>query len=191
MIKKRGFTLVELLTVIVIIALMSMVTMKLFGYVGYKTGKSRAARDIERIKHALTEYYSVYGCFPPTSGSTWERPQRDPNTGNVIGLLANPDGGLKENEGLCKYLYGDPAAKGKWSHFVEGLQDTDVVGYRGNNAQSGNVSWSNDVTRIADPWGRSYIYTNCLPPEYQSYELYSLGPNAGDPSDDVGKSWSE
>ncbi|MFO7534643.1 MAG: type II secretion system protein GspG [Kiritimatiellia bacterium] len=182
MTKKRGFTLVELLTVIVIIALMSMVTMKLIGYVGVKTGKSRAARDIERVKHALTEYYSVYGCYPPTDGTTWER--------FFVAPTVNPAGGMMFRDGLCKYLLptNDPSSE-KWTHYLEGIWGEKLVERTASGA-SGNARWTNSIIHILDPWGHEYMYSS-PGPDYQSYRLYSVGPDGKDSSDDIGKSWSE
>lgn len=181
MIKKRGFTLIEMLTVVVIVAILSAITMKLMGFVNGKMSNSRAARHIERVKHALAEFYHAYGCFPPVTTLSWVRLEG-------AGPAAAPDGGLGEQQGLCKYLYGDNAMS-KWSQYLEGLESEDTMLVKGNNQGYGGVEWYMKTTTIRDPWGREYVYTTS--PPYQSYKLYSTGPDKNDPSDDVGNAWTE
>ncbi len=180
---KRGFTLIEMLTVIVIISILAGITMKLMVYVNEKTAKARAAEDIERIKHALVEYQAVYGIFPPVSGIGWEYEN------GAYKPAAVPDGGQGVYDGLATYLFND-AQCAKWSHYLEGLKSTDLVGHKGENSGFGNLTWSNNFCTILDPWGREYVYTTSDP--YVAFKLYSKGPDgATNTADDVGAKWNE
>lgn len=181
---KRGFTLIEMLTVIVIIAILAATTMKLMVLVNQKTAKSRAAGDLERIKQALTEYYASYGCYPPdTKGiMVWEfaRP---------TGPAATPDTGMGYRYGLSFYLFADPQ-KDRWSKYLVGLSTPGFVPHNENSAGYGRVTWTNDTITIADPWGRNYQYSTVDP--YQAYKLFSLGPDgSANTGDDVGSKWAE
>jgi prepilin-type N-terminal cleavage/methylation domain-containing protein len=178
---RRGFTMVEMLTVIVIIGMLAGITMKLMVYVNEKTAKARAASEIERIKHALIEYYSVYGIYPPCNGIAWEYERDIP--------WAKPDEGMGYYDGLATYLFDDPQ-KTKWSHFVDGLADNDTVLHSGSQAGAGVMAWSNNFCTLLDPWEREYMYTTIDP--YQAFKFYSKGPDgvAGN-GDDVGIKWNE
>lgn len=179
---RRGFTLVEMMTVIVIIGLLAFITMKLMVYVNQKTGKARAASEIERINHALAEFYAVYGLYPPTSGMSWRTIRDKPS--------APPDTGYAVFDGLAQYLFNDPQ-RSKWEHFLQGLKDTGASNCTANASGYGMVVWTNITTTINDPWDRPYIYETSEP--YQRYKLYSKGPDPSDnnTADDIGNKWME
>ena len=69
---KRGFTLIEMLIVIVIILILSGMLLKIMGLVGRKTGAARAHYDLEQLQNAINEFYAEYGHYPPTSGLAYE-----------------------------------------------------------------------------------------------------------------------
>ncbi len=180
---KRGFTLVEMLTVIMIIGILAGITMKLMVFVAQKNGKARATGDIELIKHALVEYHAVYGIFPPCTSMSWEYEN------DRFKPAAPPDSGHGFRDGLATYLYND-TQNGRWIHFVENLKSTDIIGHKGNNKSFGDLTWSNNYCTILDPWDREYVYSTADP--YQSFKLYSNGPD-GKPNtpDDVGNKFNE
>jgi prepilin-type N-terminal cleavage/methylation domain-containing protein len=68
---RRGFTLIELMVVIVIILLLSGLLFKIAGLVGDKAARGRAIADIQKIENALNEYYSEYGIYPPVSKNAY------------------------------------------------------------------------------------------------------------------------
>jgi general secretion pathway protein G len=183
---RRGFTMVEMLTVIVIIGMLAGITMKLMVYVNQKTAKARTNGDIERIKHALTEYHSVYGIYPPVTKMGWmttnglDKSQLPP---------ANPDGGYGLSDGLATYLFGDDQAD-KWAHYVEDLKSDTREPQFGNNANYGDLVWSNCYLTIKDPWDREYLYTSVDP--YVAFKLYSKGPDGvAGTDDDIGTKFNE
>ena len=61
-----GFTLIELMVVVLIIALLSGMLLKISGGVAQKAARSRAIADLENIQNALNEFYTEYGMYPPT-----------------------------------------------------------------------------------------------------------------------------
>jgi len=181
---RRGFTLVELLTVIVIILILGGITMRLMALVGRKTGIARAAGDIERIKHALTEYYAVYGCFPPAG--RMDRQFEAPG----LGPAGAPFGGTRFYDGLTTYLFNDPNQE-RWAKYLDGWPSDPYVLHLGNTEVGRPLIWSNRLWTIRDPWNNSYIYTSSVP--YQTYLLFSAGPD-GNPytaADNVGDKWME
>jgi prepilin-type N-terminal cleavage/methylation domain-containing protein len=182
---KRGFTLIEMLTVIVIIAILATITMKMMVYVNQKTGRARASGEIERIKHALTEFYAVYGCFPPTtSGMLWEfeNPKYPP--------AADPINGKGYKDGLAKYLFADPE-QGRWEKYITGLDYHPLIEQRGSkDGFSDTLIWTNNGVTINDPWERSYEYITVEP--FQTFKLFSRGPDGQTNTvDDVGDKWTE
>jgi prepilin-type N-terminal cleavage/methylation domain-containing protein len=67
--KKSGFTLVELLTVIAIIGVLAAFTMPVLRSVGRTTKIARAGAEMVAIESALDNYKSQYGFYPPGSGN--------------------------------------------------------------------------------------------------------------------------
>lgn len=179
--KRLGFTLVEMLTVVVIIGILAAITMRLMVYVNQKMGRTRASRDIEQIKHALTEFYACYGIYPPVSTIVWEYELNIP--------AAKPNGGMRYKDGLAKYLYNDAQTK-KWIHFVEEVRADGVAVYKDMATGAGFVAWSNNTTTLIDPWGKTYIYATSDP--YQTFKVYSAGPDGKDgTADDIGQNFTE
>ncbi len=70
--KRRGFTLIEMLIVIVIILILSGMVLKIMTLVSRKTGITGCMHDLLQIENALAEYYSEYGQYPPGVGDAQE-----------------------------------------------------------------------------------------------------------------------
>ncbi len=70
--KKGGFTLIEMLIVIVIILILSGMVIKIMSLVSNKAGVSHCVHDLLQIENALAEYYSEYGQYPPGIGDPQE-----------------------------------------------------------------------------------------------------------------------
>jgi len=64
----RGYTLIELLGVMVIMAILAGIVMGVFGTAAKKGDISKAKSDIERIRIALDEFRAEFGYYPPSSG---------------------------------------------------------------------------------------------------------------------------
>jgi prepilin-type N-terminal cleavage/methylation domain-containing protein len=67
--KKAGFTLVELLTVIAIIGVLAAFTMPVLRGVARTTKIARARSEMEAIESALDNYKAQYGFYPPGNGA--------------------------------------------------------------------------------------------------------------------------
>ena len=61
---RRGFTLVEMLAVLLIVAILAALVVGGGGYARRKAREGRAVSDLERMKHALTEYQLDRGALP-------------------------------------------------------------------------------------------------------------------------------
>lgn len=67
--RSSGFTLVELLVVILIILALSGILFKISSLVGQKGARMKAAGQLQALHNALAEFYSEYGAYPPSPGS--------------------------------------------------------------------------------------------------------------------------
>ncbi len=180
---RRGFTLVELLTVIVIILILAGITMKLMALINQKTAVARASGDIERIKNALTEYHTINGCYPP-AGKMRREKEGEIGEGSV-----RPSEGYGYSDGLTTYLFPDEG-DAPWAKYLDGMLRTPNVYREGANPVGGKSVWSNKVHTIRDPWNNDYVYTSS--PPFQAYLLYSVGPDGtAETADDVGGKWLE
>ena len=68
---RHGFTLIELMVVVVIILVLAGMLFKIADLVGDKSARGRAIADIQKIENALNEYYSAYGIYPPVSQNAY------------------------------------------------------------------------------------------------------------------------
>ena len=71
--KRHGFTLIEMLIVIVIILILSGMVLKIMTLVSRKASVSRCAHDLLQIENALAEYYAEYGQYPPGTSPDGQR----------------------------------------------------------------------------------------------------------------------
>jgi len=121
---RKGFTLVELLVVVVVIVTMMAITFRLSS-VGSDTSKrSRTINKMQRLENCLSGYYAAYGSYPPVQlhGS---RDYTLSVTAQGIQLVGTGSGGTHEPnlvwesvEAACRsqpigmlYPFTDPAQK--------------------------------------------------------------------------------
>lgn len=214
---RSGFSLVEMLVVIVIILILSGIVFRISGYATQRAGRSRTAYELELLHNILEEYYAVYGHYPPTSGNVFVDYQNQtgqnvypPQWQNLVNdPLIGPN--LPTNEapaGLTFFIWSQyaqnvaspaeiAAYNSRWAHYFADLNNgsglngelfnTESVG-----AQGGDYAYSNFTARINDPYGRPYEYKG-IAPDFQAYQLYSRGPDgAANTSDDIGRDrWTE
>ena len=64
--RRSGFTLIEVLTVIVIIALLAALILGLAATAQKKAARSKAEAEITQLENAVTDYQSKYGRVPPS-----------------------------------------------------------------------------------------------------------------------------
>ncbi|OYW84566.1 hypothetical protein B7Z17_03875, partial [Candidatus Saccharibacteria bacterium 32-49-10] len=78
--RSGGFTVVELLVVIVIVALLAMATVVSYRGVQDRSKDSIRVQDAAMIVRALELYNARYGNFPNEQGSSWETSTTYPTT---------------------------------------------------------------------------------------------------------------
>lgn len=173
--RKSGFTIIELLVVMAIIVTLAGLTLSTVGYVQNKGARSRAEAEIAAISAALENYKADNGIYPrdPTNNTTDDL---DPRT------AGNPTKYQTASLFLYDSLFGSAtsgsrtAASGAKSYFV--FKPTML----GPTDQTQNVQY------IRDPFGNSYGYSTA----YQknpatgynpTYDLWSTaGATSGTPN---------
>lgn len=159
----RGFTLVELLTVIMVIAILAGLILSVSGYVQNKAARSRAESEIAGMSVACESYKADNGIYPRASGTNGS----DSLDARKIGTPASYAPG---NELLYRALSGD-------TNLDRGVNATDstmdITG-AGIATPSGVAPPSyfqfkpnmltpsggtGSVTGIADPFGNNYGYS--------------------------------
>ncbi len=75
---RRGFTLVELLVVVVIIGILAGIVLRLQSVVGERAARAQTLARIENIKMCLEEYYREYGEYPPQAANRDDDGVTDP-----------------------------------------------------------------------------------------------------------------
>ncbi len=202
-----GFTLIELLVVVVIIAILAGIIIRGTAFVNQKVGRARAMAEMQQIKHAIVEFHAKYGIFPPV----WSNQVGfDPMTGDrypdtmAYVYMGNVPWGAPRNIGYSTglvYYIGNDDIEGYelWAPYVADLIKREGGGvgpsnqFCMNNPGAGWMYWTNNYRTWHDPWGRPYVYESHPSNDYQSFWIFSRGPNASRnvPEDDLGVSSDE
>lgn len=68
--RSRGFTLIEVLLVVVLLSILYVVGISSYSHIHEKSLDQRRKADIEEIRSALEQYRSVNSAYPVASGTT-------------------------------------------------------------------------------------------------------------------------
>ena len=90
-----GFTIVELLIVIVVIGILAAITIVAYSGVQDRAGLSRSLGDLSSLQKAIEAYKAINGTYPSSAGA-WRNSNDNPTdyvpnlTPNTIGSLPQP-----------------------------------------------------------------------------------------------------
>lgn len=74
--RARGFTLIEMLMVVLVMMILTGIVLRLTDLVSRKAARAKAVYELEQIQNALNEYYAEYGTYPPVDRELY--PEGDP-----------------------------------------------------------------------------------------------------------------
>lgn len=174
--RHRGFTIVELLIVIVVIGILASITVVAYNGVQGNARDTDRLSDMDRIRDALERYRLENGTYPNEAGASWEYSTADPQ--NFIAdlkpyLSGNTPVDPANTASRYYYYYRyEPGTSGwgvtcplnRGAYYVLGIasleskKGTDVSS--GWNCENGsvvptNTNWVQTTTRAA--WG-AFVY---------------------------------
>lgn len=170
-----GFSLMELLVVIVIIVILAGLTVGGYKFVSERQAKEKAKVQLGLLQVAIEDFHSETGMYPGEERTDRDAWTEDGKTGTKV---------------LTKYLF--PTSRSEKVYLVELDPDNDQQGWR-------------EGALIVDPWGNPYRYRANRPlpngrvrvyAANPGYDIWSSGPdgesetsaNGGyDPDDDKNK----
>ena len=165
--QSRGFTMIELLAVIVVIVMLVTVVVKVGGYVKQKSNIVRAKGEIAAMSVALERFKSDNGRYP--TSSTVRALVDFSGAGTMSPVITN--GILLYTQLTSPQQYGSF----KPSQLMVSTNNLDVV-------FSGSTQSFRAFTCIIDPWGHPYNYYRTYPVQTDqvnqtTFDLWSSGPN--------------
>ena len=183
--------------VVAVILVLVGISLKIMSLVNRKAAISRTTWILEQVKNSLGAYYASYGMYPPgdkkaNGYSSIEYVYVAKSPGNYPGCS-----NWFTSTGLVFYLTRVAEAP-KWKHYIE---NPTVVPNKVWPKEIFNATYSiggktgpvpmytNEVESIFDAWDTNLQYICTEADGYQSYKLWSLGPNGSNEfggGDDLG-----
>lgn len=91
--KRKGFTIVELIVVIVVIAILAAITLVGYSMIQKRANDARRITDITTLQKAIETYAYENGAFPTKGpGSSWSTSEANPT--NYIQGISGPNSGM-------------------------------------------------------------------------------------------------
>lgn len=179
----RGFTLVELLTVVTIIVILSGMVVGVSSFVQRRAAVDRAKTQLALFNLKITEYKNDAGGFlPPTSEEDVEA-----RSGIIIYKMLYGDG-----------IGADGTAGTADDGALDGRPDEGAVVYvpdldpNNNNQNMINKRGGEVPVELVDPWGNPWRFRNQKgdpSQENPDFDLWSLGPDGKNGTADDIKNW--
>lgn len=156
---RAGFTIVELLAVIMIMAILGGIILGIAGYASRRAAEANAQATLQQLRNALEDYRLQYGQYPPIEVDRI----RNPSDPQMVYQLAG--GGIRtvaETNGVWQVRVVGPQFLWETLH--------------GFNPELDRSTREEDPPKdpYEDPWGNVYVYHRT---GRFSYELFSWGEN--------------
>jgi prepilin-type N-terminal cleavage/methylation domain-containing protein len=178
----RGFTLIEMITVIAIIAILSGLVLSISGLVQNKGARAKAEAEIKALSSGLESYKTDFGGYPQDTATDALDPR----------ISSSPTSYFKASLALYKALSGDLNANGKidaTGNDPEKANNYVPDFFRPSRFDSAAREQLNKgastvtISYIVDPFGYSYGYSTIGLKAEQEYRVQLLtDPNASRPA---------
>jgi general secretion pathway protein G len=126
-VRMQGFTIVELLIVIVVIGILAGITLNVYAKAQTQAKVSQAKSDLATIKRAMTAYRIDLGELPP-AGDAWNYDTDPPSESGWRPVLEDMEENGFLGHGLVDKLVKDP-----WGH-AYGYDDNDCGSFAGDES---------------------------------------------------------
>ena len=183
---QRGFTLIEMMTVITIVIILTGITVAGFSFINDKQANAKAKIDIELLSKGIEQYKLDWGEYPSSIDSDGS-PVPDEN----IDPISSSD------DAPSQILYNRLFFDGYETRQDADESDDLTIYVKELDPRSGKQTWverarndvvSRDLT-IVDPWGRPYLYRKGVNSQNPDFDLWSTGKDGetslSDPSQTV------
>ncbi len=188
---KDGFTLLELLVVIVIMMFLAGITIPIISSIQTNARKSVTSAQISQLEIALKQFESDFGFFPPDSYTTLD-------TAKTLGGITIPLDDDLDTGSKClvfflgsKFIFTSTSFTATYGPYIEfkrsQIEDAGVTFTdSGTDITIEGVNGTTNVYEYKDPFGSNYIFDsiNTLPAptinNTASFDIYSSGPDKTD-----------
>ncbi len=187
-----GFTLLELLVVIVIIMFLAGITIPIVSSIQTNAKKGVTSAQISQLDVAIKQFESDFGVFPPDSYTTSD------TIISIGGVSIPPDDDLNTSSKCLifflgsKFTFTSPSFNDIYGPYIEfkraQLDEVTGVNFTGTGTDI-TIEGVNGLTKVyqyKDPFGSQYYSYNSSPPpalnNTASFDIYSWGPDKTDNS---------
>jgi type II secretory pathway pseudopilin PulG len=186
-----GFTLMELLIVIVIIMFLAGITIPIVSSVQSSAKKGATSAQISQLELALKQFESDFGVFPPDNYTA------SPISIGGVAIPVDPD---LDTSSKClvfflgsKFIFDSTSFNDTYGPYIEfkraQIDEVTGVNFTGTDTDI-TIEGINGLTKVyqyKDPFGKYYSYNSNSPSNNTaSFDIYSFGPDkTSSTSDDI------